>query len=387
MKVIHVVRDFLPPTQTFIKDFLVELAQRSDIQSSVLYYGNKIDGSDGCVGRVVSLDSIVERYIGRHEKLWMLLLRKRKRKYLERKALIKFFTEERPDVIHCHFAWCVWQLLYSAYMSLKEKPMLVVSVHGTDITKGLENDENRKKLVELSEYPAVRFICTSEFLSNKLELAGVAKNSLRIVPNAINPLFEGFRNAHSDRQRSSFKIIHNGRFVGCKGHKYLVNAFALFVRYVDPEAELLLIGEGQLKAEVVKIVEELGLSRAIKFLGECSHFQVAEKLCSADVYVQPSIKDEDTRQEEAFGVAIVEAMAVGLPVIVTRTGGVPYAVGAENEFVRIVEPNSAEEIFQALTAVYRELTYLKDNWSAVGNHMSRYKLEDLVISVLAIYKS
>ena len=70
------------------------------------------------------------------------------------------------------------------------------------------------------------------------------------------------------------------------------------------------------------------------------------------MYVQPSLIAPKTFQEEGLPIAVLEAMAVGLPLIVTRTGGMPEIVGEDNTFARIVPDQNADAIFRALKEMF-----------------------------------
>ena len=101
-----------------------------------------------------------------------------------------------------------------------------------------------------------------------------------------------------------------------KDHRLLIESFAL-VAAVLPEADLLLVGDGPLRAEIEQQVGALGLGSRVRFLG--IRPDVPDLLASADVFALPSVS-------EAASLTLMEAMASGLPVVVTDVGGNPELV-------------------------------------------------------------
>jgi glycosyltransferase involved in cell wall biosynthesis len=133
-----------------------------------------------------------------------------------------------------------------------------------------------------------------------------------------------------------------------KGHEFLIRALAEFRRKISADVHLTLLGDGELKQPLQALVANLGLNDAVSFLGRVAHGEIPQLLAAHDVYVQPSIMDVKTKQTETFGVAALEAIAAGLPVIVSDVGGLPYVVGKPNEFAKIVPAGDVNALVEAL---------------------------------------
>jgi glycosyltransferase involved in cell wall biosynthesis len=84
---------------------------------------------------------------------------------------------------------------------------------------------------------------------------------------------------------------------------------------------LILIGEGPERKRLIQLVERLGLQNVVEFKGGIPQTQLADYYRASDVFILPSIRTK-RGEEEAFGLVLAEAMASGLPVIGTRTGGI-----------------------------------------------------------------
>jgi glycosyltransferase involved in cell wall biosynthesis len=101
-----------------------------------------------------------------------------------------------------------------------------------------------------------------------------------------------------------------------KSHETLIAAFARVIREL-PDARLMLVGSGGLEREIASVVDVMGLSRHVEFAGPAP--SVWPYLARAHVFVLPS-------RHEPLGIAVMEAMAAGLPVVATAVGGIPELV-------------------------------------------------------------
>jgi glycosyltransferase involved in cell wall biosynthesis len=122
-----------------------------------------------------------------------------------------------------------------------------------------------------------------------------------------------------------------------KGLDHFLEA-AVLVRQQSPEARFVVVGDGDERVELEGRATELGLSGVVRFLGLRS--DVAAVLAASDVYVHPSLF-------EAYPTAILEAMAVGLPVVATAVGGVPEMVSAGRTGL-LVAPARIDQLAEAM---------------------------------------
>ena len=139
-----------------------------------------------------------------------------------------------------------------------------------------------------------------------------------------------------------------GRLTPWKGHRELLRAFAEVVR-AEPSARLLVVGEvafweDSYETELRNLAAELGVARLVQWLG--FRGDVPDVLGASDIFALPSI-------DEPFGRAVVEAMAVELPVVGTRSGGVPEIV-VEGETGFLVRPADDADLAAALLRLVRE---------------------------------
>jgi len=118
----------------------------------------------------------------------------------------------------------------------------------------------------------------------------------------------------------------------------LLRAFHKVLK-VFPKATLLIVGDGEMRDELMNVARRLGLSGSVAFTGFQSN--VSEYLEKMDVFVLPS-------RTEGFGIVLLEAMTMGLPVIATDVGGIPELV-VNNETGILVRPSRPDELVKAIT--------------------------------------
>lgn len=143
-----------------------------------------------------------------------------------------------------------------------------------------------------------------------------------------------------EKRESIVKFLFTGRLVYYKGCDVLLKAFA---GLKGKEAQLIMIGDGDLRKELEEMAKELGIREQVKFMGEVSQKVLVDNFADCDVFVLPSVAPS-----EAFGIVQIEAMAFGKPVINTNLkSGVPY-VSRDGETGLTVEAGNAGQLTEAM---------------------------------------
>jgi L-malate glycosyltransferase len=138
-------------------------------------------------------------------------------------------------------------------------------------------------------------------------------------------------------------LVNVAALVAHKGQRYLLDAMPLVLREV-PEAHLVIFGEGELRGALERQIKDLHLEKHVLLAG--FRADVLQLMKSADVFVMSSIT-------EGLGSTVLDAMAMRLPVVGTRAGGLPEAV-AHGETGLLVPPANPQELARAM------ITLLKD---------------------------
>ena len=160
-----------------------------------------------------------------------------------------------------------------------------------------------------------------------------------------------------------------------KGHKELFTAMASLKNRYPVHA--LIVGGGRREEEVRQMAENLGLAGQVHFLG--SRQDVPDLLQAMDIFVLPSYS-------EGLSLALLEAMAAGLPVIVSAVGGNPEVV-TDGETGLIIPPRDAQVLAQALERLLGDPTLAKKLGKNARRHVeANYSLERLGQEINAIYE-
>jgi glycosyltransferase involved in cell wall biosynthesis len=159
-----------------------------------------------------------------------------------------------------------------------------------------------------------------------------------------------------------------------KGLKYLIEGFTKVLEH-NPKSKLIIVGEGPERKKLEKLIKSLNLDNDVLLIGEQKN--IAKILKSSDLFVLPSIK-------EAFGLVLVEAMAVGLPVIGTNTGGIPEII-ENNKCGRIVEPENSNELAKTIIELMDNAP-IRQKLAYVGHHhVKKFDVTEMVKKTEEIY--
>ncbi|MCF2906675.1 glycosyltransferase family 4 protein [Octadecabacter sp. CECT 8868] len=140
-------------------------------------------------------------------------------------------------------------------------------------------------------------------------------------------------------------MIFVGRLAAVKGVRVLIEAFAE-VQKADPEARLVLVGDGPERGDIESYIAELGCEDGVRLAGYLSQDEVAEELRAADLFVLPSFA-------EGVPVVLMEALASGLPVIATRIAGIGELV-TPGETGELVAPGDVAGLTTAITTLLND---------------------------------
>ncbi|MHB8667993.1 MAG: glycosyltransferase [Burkholderiales bacterium] len=169
-----------------------------------------------------------------------------------------------------------------------------------------------------------RVLTVSEGVRQYLISAGVPAQQIIAVPTGIDlRRFDPARTDLAD-MRARFGIPRETFVIGiiavlrrAKGHRFLLQALARLAPEF-PQLRLLIAGEGPQGRNIRDLIVDLGLEQQVMMLG--NQDDIPSLLRALDVFVLPA-------QEEALGTALIEATAMGVPVIATKIGGIPEVLG------------------------------------------------------------
>jgi N-acetyl-alpha-D-glucosaminyl L-malate synthase BshA len=232
--------------------------------------------------------------------------------------VVKF---ERLDLLHVHYAIPHASAAYMAQQILKDQGVeipFVTTLHGTDITL-VGKDPSFEPVINFSINKSNRVTAVSENLKKEtFELFDI-KNNIEVIPNFI--CLKEYKLDNNDFYKKRFApnnekvICHVSNFRKVKRIEDVIIAFEGISKEMD--VKLLLVGDGPERARLEQISRNSKFSKNIFFLGSLK--STKEVLNISDLFILPSSK-------ESFGLSALEAMACGVPVIASDSGGIPEVI-------------------------------------------------------------
>lgn len=286
-------------------------------------------------------------------------------------ALYRILRTFRPDVVNYHY--CTPSAAYFVLLRVVFRYRFVVSFHGSDAltTQGL-----RKRAVPHILERADAVTAVSQDLAEIVQETFPGAYNPVIIPNGID--YDYWSAPSSElphRPQAEPLIVSVGALKHVKGHDLLIEAFStISKRY--PDAHLVLIGDGQLRTLYEKRIRDLSLGDRITITGWLQPDEVRAWLQEADLFVFPS-------RNEGFGIALLEAMAAGVPVIASSVGGIPEVVGEMNH--TLVKSMTSAEFAKAITELVTNKEMLESLSVRVQKHASRYRFSKTVQSYIDSY--
>ena len=277
----------------------------------------------------------------------------------ELQVLIKMMKRRPADVMHAYFGHTGVHLL--PFIQVWDRPT-VVSFHGMDIQPRPQQEGYDAQLQELLQtVPLV--LARSKSLLAGLERLGCPKDKLRLNRTGI-PL-ESFPFCQRPMPADgSWRFVQACRLIAKKGLATALQAFAKFYMRC-PKAKFVIAGDGPMKAELEKLIGELGLRAAVELRGFLSQAELAELYARSHIFLHPSEMPPDQNQEGVPN-SMLEAMSTGLPVLATTHGGIPEAVTHERTGLLVPERDD-EALFQAMC----QMTDEADRLYILGDAASR----------------
>lgn len=233
----------------------------------------------------------------------------------EAKVLYEFLCEHEYKVIHIHYT----TPLRAPYLLAAKKagvPVRIYHSHSAEVS-----GKNRMKLFiydyfrqKISMWGTDFFACSKAAATWMFTEKLIDSGNVKVIPNGIDCNRFRFRENVRDEVRKrlaledSYVIIHTGRFLEQKNHKFIIEVFKE-LKKKETNAKLLLLGTGDLLEDIKLQVKSSGLEKDVVFLGVKT--EVECYLCAADCYIMPSLY-------EGLPVAAVEAQCAGLPCVLSE---------------------------------------------------------------------
>jgi len=267
----------------------------------------------------------------------------------------KYFV---PDIIHSHV------ILFAGFggivLSKLFKIPVIVTEHSSNIDALCRIWIFRMLLIFVLKHSKIITVSTTlmKILRKYYQNLNVA-----IVPNIVNLEIFDFNHNYTVYNKIVFIGLLNSEI---KGMDYLLKAFKKVVVDLNNDIYIDIVGGGKLKSQYEELTEKLGINENCRFLGKKDRHEVAEIIKNSDFLVLPSLF-------ETFGIVLIEAMALGKPVIATKCGGPEEIVKDFNGI--LVDIGDIDSLSAAIMTMIKNLDtyekekivgYVRDNYSAEG---------------------
>jgi len=354
VQVLHVGK-FYPPhmggIETHLQDLCEELRKSVDVQVIV--------ASDDRSGVEETLDSVPVTRVP----TWLTLA-----STPLCPAITSRIRAYRGDILHLHFPNPMAVL---AYLASGYRGPLVVTYHSDMVRQKILGPMFEPLLHAALRRSAAIITTSPNYLQSSLVLAR-HRERCHVIPLGI-PI-ESFDHcdpgavAEIRQQYGDRLIVSVGRLVYYKGFEFLIRAMT------GVQGKLLIVGEGPLRDKLGALASELGVAERVVFLGKIDHDHLVACYHAAQVFVMASIA-----RSEAFGIAQIEAMAVGLPVVNTALdSGVPFVSLHEQTGLTVPPADSVQ-----LAAAINRLLDNPDLRSTFGRAARLRAQQEFAVDVMA----
>lgn len=284
------------------------------------------------------------------------------------------------DIIHAHYAVPHATAAFLAReMCGPGGPKVVTTLHGTDITL-MGADPTFAEIIRFSIEASDQVTAVSNSLrKNTLELLG-AQKEIQVVHNFLD--LEEWRRVETPGLCKRIHacgekiLVHASNFRPVKRPQDVIQVFN-WVRHSVP-AKLLMIGEGPELAACQQLSDRLGLRDMVLYMGVQD--QIVPLLSTADLFLLPS-------SQEAFGLAALEAMACGAPVIASTAGGLPEVV-VEGQTGHLLPIGDVEGMAsRAISLLSDPVRHGRMSQAAVERVKTHFAIERVIPQYERVYES
>jgi glycosyltransferase involved in cell wall biosynthesis/GR25 family glycosyltransferase involved in LPS biosynthesis len=368
-RILHIRESFSAPSETFIYDLLLRLERQTIFDNYLLTFERLLE-DERPFDKVLLLD----------------------RKKLSAEQQIEQFKNIlniiQPELIVCHFGTSAFDLYNLMGDQISSYPILV-SMHGYDLYEfPLQVSTYSQVIQKLASLPSVHFTCPTQYVFDKLEeYLAIPAEKKEIMNNVANNRFDDVlinRRTQNIDSANCFHVLNIARLVPWKGHDYLIEGFVKFKNIVKDNAKLSIVGcKGSLRDYYDTKIANLGMQNSITIFDYLDDLELQDLLLKADVYVQPSYVDQKSRMTESFGVAALEAIYTGLPVICSKAGGLPELVGFENDWAQLIDSKSSTQICEALLKIYSQKLNIQAGDKYIINRKVAFSAQNQLMAFLS----
>jgi glycosyltransferase involved in cell wall biosynthesis len=286
------------------------------------------------------------------------------------RRLFRAFRRSRPDIVHCHNKAATVRA--AAVARATGVGVVITTRHGMAAPPYRLRKELKFWTTAALFCDRVVAVC-DKARTNMIAGAGVFARNVVTIRNGAYPPSSG----DTAVPKRGFTLVSVGRLARAKDFGTLLRAFAIARRRV-PDLALWILGDGDEASALKQLSNELEIAAAVRFWGE--HSDVGTWLRAADLFVLSSIS-------EGLPISALEAMATGLPTILTDVGGMPelVALSGSGKIVPVADPAALADAFVEFANRRDELETLRERSSRC--YQEYFTPERMTNEYLALYRA
>lgn len=243
----------------------------------------------------------------------------------------------KPDLLHAHSIFNAGILAHEIHRQYAIP--FFITEHSTAFARGLVSNQEIKMAKDVVAQSRKKFAVSNEFsklLSNMIP----GSSPWEVMENLVNQKF--LEKPIAKKNKSKFTFINVAIATSKKCQLNIVDAFSRKFQQ-HRNVQLIIAGDGPELPRLKQKVMSLGIESQVNFPGKISRDQVLQQMSESNSFVLSS-------RYETFGVVVIEALALGLPVVATRCGG-PETILREQDGI-LVPVDDVENLAQAMESVY-----------------------------------
>ena len=355
MKVLFFVRDIKAPSVTFIRKQIQLVSGIHEVLAVTVSHEDRYEEEGiSCAGIPFKSSSWTNRPLRRLAKLDLYYgffnpaFGKRIRQ------LVEGFN---PDIIHCQFG--PDGLLFLDHFPNRSQIPIFIQFRGYDASSMYSKKSYKNRLRQVFDKPWIHPIYVAHHQYERTLKLGLQPDKRRVLYSCTDTDFFTFKPKSNDPSKTTYRFLQVGRLVEGKGHEFTLLAFqrvVLSLCNVGKNATLTFVGSGELEYSLRQKCNELGLSDQVKFCQSVSQRAVKAYLQDTDFFLHPSLI---TKEGGIEGIpnAIMEALAIGVPVIATKQPGIDELMCPSGALFTVQEWDIAEYADTMIKLVEGKLQY------------------------------
>lgn len=278
----------------------------------------------------------------------------------------------KPKIVHAIMeSYAGGALMLIKYLYPKSKRIL--TLQSGNLEDNIKQSQFLVKFFWRRIHQAPQIITAiSLYLARRPERLGIDKGRVYITSNGID-----LSHIPGQAEKISNRVIFLGRLSYEKGLDYLLAAWPQVLRQV-PEAKLMLVGEGDKRTELERLIKEFNINDSVELKGNLPHGRALAEIKKSEIFICPSLA-------EGLGNVFIEAQACGVPPIGTNVGGIPDII-KDNENGLLIEPKNSEAIAAAIIKLLKDKELAKRLSLKGLETVKKFDWQNIIRSIDLIYQ-